>query len=93
MKKLVRTITSVKEIDVEEFKRLFKKLFEFKTNGAVKFNKNPQYGYSKGDEDAPFFSECYLYNLLGKDDARSVQAILYCIAKQVLSDDEVNRIM
>lgn len=28
--------------------------------------------YEAGDERAPFFSEAYLYNLLGKDDARSV---------------------
>jgi hypothetical protein len=28
--------------------------------------------YEEGDERAPFFSEAYLYNLLGKDDARSV---------------------
>lgn len=32
--------------------------------------------YEKGDEDAPFFSEAYLYNLLGKDDART---LLYLI--------------
>jgi len=33
-------------------------------------------GYAKGDEDAPFFSEAYLYNLLGKEDARTVLAIV-----------------
>lgn len=26
----------------------------------------------KGDEDAPFFSEAYLYTLVGKDMARSI---------------------
>lgn len=29
-------------------------------------------GYSKGDEKAPFFSESYLYVLLGKEDARTL---------------------
>jgi hypothetical protein len=32
--------------------------------------------YSDGDEDAPFFSEKFLYNLLGKDDARSLLGML-----------------
>lgn len=29
-------------------------------------------GYEKGDEKAPFFSEAYLYNLMGKEEARTV---------------------
>lgn len=32
--------------------------------------------YSEGDEDAPFFSESFLYNLLGKGDARSLLGML-----------------
>lgn len=40
------------------------------------FNKKKSEGYEKGDEDAPFFSEAYLYNLLGKDNARTVLAAL-----------------
>lgn len=32
--------------------------------------------YSKGDEDAPFLSESFLYNLLGKSDARSLLGML-----------------
>lgn len=32
--------------------------------------------YSEGDEAAPFFSEAFLYNLLGKDEARSVLGII-----------------
>jgi hypothetical protein len=32
--------------------------------------------YSKGDEDAPFLSEAFLYNLLGKSDARSLLGML-----------------
>lgn len=32
--------------------------------------------YEEGDEQAPFFTEAFLYNLLGKDDARSVLGIM-----------------
>jgi hypothetical protein len=32
--------------------------------------------YNEGDEAAPFFSEAFLYNLLGKDEARSVLGIV-----------------
>jgi len=35
------------------------------------FNKDNDY-YSPGDEKAPFFSESFLYTLLGKEDARTV---------------------
>jgi hypothetical protein len=35
-----------------------------------------QEGYSKGDENAPFFSEAVLYPLLGKEDARTVLALI-----------------
>lgn len=36
-----------------------------------------RYGmYSDGDEERPFFTEAFLYNLLGKDEARSVLGIM-----------------
>ena len=36
-----------------------------------------RYGmYSEGDEEAPFFSEAFLYNLVGKDEARSILGIV-----------------
>lgn len=34
------------------------------------------YGYDEGDEQCPFFSERYLYPLMGKEDARTVLAML-----------------
>jgi hypothetical protein len=37
--------------------------------------------YGKTDRDAPFVSESYLYNLLGKDEARTVLAYLGSIAR------------
>jgi hypothetical protein len=41
-----------------------------------------RYGmYDEGDEEAPFFSEAFLYNLLGKDEARSVLAIMRRLSK------------
>lgn len=33
-------------------------------------------GYQKGDDDAPFMSETYLYLLLGKEDARTLLALM-----------------
>jgi len=35
-----------------------------------------EYFYREGDEDAPFYSEACLYNLFGKDDARSILATM-----------------
>ena len=32
--------------------------------------------YEEGDESSPFFSETYLYNLLGKEDARTLLSLL-----------------
>jgi hypothetical protein len=56
---------------LEAVQRLLEWTPEF-TNRDVFNEKNPY--YDKGDEDAPFFSEAYLYNLLGKEDARTLLA-------------------
>lgn len=32
--------------------------------------------YDEGDEFTPFFSEAFLYNLLGKDEARTLRGLL-----------------
>ena len=37
---------------------------------ATNRRQNPM--YEKGDEAAPFFTETFLYNLVGKDDARTI---------------------
>ena len=47
-----------------------KELLNFKL-GNRHLNKDSDM-YTEGDEDTPFFSEAYLYNLLDKDDARTV---------------------
>ena len=40
---------------------------------TILFNKRNQY-YEKGNEKTPFFSESFLYPLLGKENARTVLA-------------------
>ena len=62
--------------DVEDTKAIFKDFLRFKLEGAPPRGFKSSGGYEKGDEDAPFYSEAYLYNLLGKDDARTVLAYL-----------------
>ena len=42
--------------------------------------------FDKEDEDQPFFSEAYLYSLLGKDDARTLLALL----RQALEVDDLD---
>jgi len=64
-----------------------KELLEWKPEqfGLPNFFKKSGY-YSKGDEDAPFFSEAFLYNLLGKEDARTLLHLL----KEALGLRKVN---
>ena len=38
------------------------------------FKESPH--YDEGDEDAPFFTEAFLYNLLGKSDGRTLLRLL-----------------
>lgn len=54
-----------------------KDLYNFKPEffGCPSAFKKSGY-YTEGDEDAPFFSESFLYNLLGKDDARTLLHLL-----------------
>ena len=55
--------------------KLQKAIIDF-LNHSPKFFPDPktykELGYAKGDEKAPFFSEAYLYNLMGKDEARTL---------------------
>ena len=58
-----------------EVRELLSKLFSFKVGVDLNWPKTAFYGkdgYEKGDEDAPFWTEAFLYNLLGKDDARTL---------------------
>ncbi len=65
----------------DDMKATFKKLLRMKLESAPLRGFKSSEGYSKGDEDAPFFSESYLYNLVGKDDARTVLGYLNHLAK------------
>lgn len=80
-------------VDVEEADELKDRLATFSLEGEHYwrdlFIKNDtdegtgrRYGtYAEGDETAPFFSEAFLYNLLGKDEARSVLGIMSRLCK------------
>jgi hypothetical protein len=74
-------------VDEEAARELAKWLREFKLEGTTfwreffierdKSADGSVFGmYDEGDEEAPFFSEAFLYNLLGKDEARSVLGIM-----------------
>lgn len=69
--------------EVEDAKALFKKLLRFKlemSDALPKDFKKSDY-YEKGDEEAPFYSEAILYNLIGKEDARTVLAYLHSLMR------------
>lgn len=57
-------------------KEACEKLAEYSPRCLPESCMNEEDGYEEGDEDAPFFSEGYLYNLLGKDDARTLLALM-----------------
>lgn len=62
-----------------EIKRALLRLYlykqEFKSSEQVAAMKDSGY-YAEGDEEASFFSEAFLYNLVGKEDARTVLALI-----------------
>lgn len=53
-----------------------KKLLEWTPEyfDVEQFKNNPD--YEEGDEKAPFFSEAFLYILLGKEDARTLLSLM-----------------
>ena len=56
--------------ETEKLRKILKRFLHFKCEG-IPGGFTRRYGYSKGDEDTPFFSEAFLYVLLGKEDART----------------------
>lgn len=66
------------EEQFHQFEEALKELWEFKLPGHL--DKDSEY-YEEGDDKAPFFSETYLYNLLGKGNARTVLHYLHEIEK------------
>jgi hypothetical protein len=74
-------------VDEEKARELSKRLREFTLEGTtfwrerfIEWDTNEHgapYGmYSERDEFAPFFTEAFLYNLVGKDEARSILGII-----------------
>ena len=64
----------------EDLKAALKELLKFRLEGIPEyFTELP--GYAKGDEEAPFFSEGFLYPLLGKENARSVLSCIHDLIK------------
>jgi len=73
----------------EKIKEIFNKLYAWVPEGvplkkisAVVYPKK-DWGqvFTDGDEKQPFFSEAYLYNLLGKEDARTLLALIQQLSK------------
>lgn len=74
-------------VDEEAAEDLARRLREFTVEGSAFWRaffierdtsrSGQRFGmYSEGDECRPFFTEAFLYNLLGKDEARSVLGIV-----------------
>lgn len=57
----------------KDFVQLVRDLLDYTPNGEIALDYNSDM-YEEGDELAPFFSEAFLYNLVGKDAARSILA-------------------
>jgi hypothetical protein len=83
--------TSYRPVDQNEAQELAERLKTFTLEGEDYWRKlfiendtasdGWRYGmYAEGDEGAPFFTEAFLYNLLGKDEARSVLGIVRRLA-------------
>jgi hypothetical protein len=72
-----------------------KKLYAFHLEWSLDKVRFPQFfnrkcGYVDQDEKAPFFSEACLYNLFGKDDARTILALIHNILWSAgLSEEDI----
>lgn len=61
----------------------FRELYEFTLEAGPNIGTRAMSGdvWSKEDASAPFFSEAFLYTLLGKEDARSVLGLIHRLAE------------
>jgi hypothetical protein len=69
--------------DLSAAHKALKSLYDLKLDGPPPRGFKSSEYYSNGDEDTPFFSEPYLYSLLGKDQARTVLSYVRSVAKAV----------
>lgn len=78
--KSLKVITRALEEDLGEVNKNFSKacakLLKYAPGFLPDSCVNEADGFEPGDERAPFFSEAYLYNLLGKNDARTLLALM-----------------
>ncbi len=74
----------------QAYKNAVLRLLEYRPGFLPKtiFSKK---NYENGDESAPFFSEAYLYNLIGKEEARTLLALMCPIWKKAGISREKNR--
>ena len=63
--------------------KAMEELEQFKTECTPEFFKQHQ-GYEEGDENAPFFTEAFLYILLGKEDARTLLALMHSLHQSLI---------
>lgn len=69
--------------DLSAVHKALKNLYDLKLDGPPPRGFKSSEYYSTGDENTPFFSEAYLYSLLGKDQARTVLSYVRSVAKAV----------
>lgn len=77
---------AAREAQIGELRTLFARLLEIRVDGIPRGFKSSGF-YTKGDEDQPFFSESFLYNLLGKDAARSVLYPFEKLGRLIITKD------
>jgi hypothetical protein len=77
---LIEATTAALEIQVDEGVGVdgetIQRILEWSPGHLPKSCKTKGGGYQEGDENAPFFSESYLYNLIGKEDARTLRSLM-----------------
>lgn len=76
----------VRHVCNEDFSENFKRLMTFVLEGGpspglVAAMKEEPGMYEEGDEKAPFFSEAFLYSLVGKMNARTILALIGNLAR------------
>ena len=79
------------KIKKQEILNGVRKLVDFKLEYQINKKRFPEFygeGYDLEDENAPFFSESCLYNLFGKEDARTILALIRNILYAVGLTDE-----
>ena len=79
-RKIQESLNELRKIELAAIE-VKKKLDHFCLECSIDKKRFPQFfkqgqGYEKGDEESPFLSEVCLYNLIGKEDARTVRALI-----------------